>query len=63
MQDNETYDAYETYDILEVTVTMLAITKSKFYTIELLDNSLIHDVHSLNVYDENNVTSTGKPSG
>ena len=52
----------ETYDILEGTVMMPPTTKSKFYTIELLDDSSIHDVPQLNVYDENSVPSTGKPS-
>ena len=37
-------------------------TKNKFYTIELSDDSLIHNVPQLNVYDENNVPSTSKPS-
>ena len=34
----------ETYDILEGTVMMPPTTKSKFYTIKLTDDSLIHDV-------------------
>ena len=51
----------ETYDILEGNVIMPPTTKCKFYTIELLDESLIHDVPPSNVYDENNVPSTGKP--
>ena len=55
VQDNETYD------ILEGTVVMPPTTKSKFYTIELSDDASIHDVPQSNVYDENNVPSTGKP--
>ena len=39
----------ETYDILEGTVTMPLTTKCKFYTIEVLDDSSIHDVHPSNV--------------
>ena len=52
----------KTYDILEGIVMMPPTTKSKFYTIELSDDSLIHNVPPSNVYDEINVPSTGKPS-
>ena len=41
----------EIYDILEGTVTMPPITKSKLYIVELLDDSLLRDVHPLNMYD------------
>ena len=41
----------ETYDILEGTVTMLPTTKNKFYPIELLDDSLLHDVNPSNMYN------------
>ena len=37
-------------------------TKSKFYTIELSDDGSIHYVPQLNIYDENGVPLTGKPS-
>ena len=50
------------YDILEGTVMMPQTTKSKFYTTKFSDDSLIHDVSQLNVYDENSVPLTGKPS-
>ena len=43
----------EIYDIFEGTVIMSPTTKSKFYTIELSDDSLVHDVPPSNVYDEN----------
>ena len=52
----------EIYDILEGTVVKSLTTNSKFYTIELSDDASIHDVPQLNVYDENSVPSTGKPS-
>ena len=52
----------KTYDILEGTMMMPPTTKSKFYTIELSDNALIHDVPQSNIYDENSVPLTGKPS-
>ena len=52
----------ETYDILEGTVMMPPTTKINFYTIELSDDSLIHDVPPSNVYDENSVPLTDKPS-
>ena len=53
----------ETYDILEGIVMMSLTTKSKFYTIELTDDASMHDVPPSDIYDDNNVTSTGKPSG
>ena len=52
----------KTYDILEDMMMMPPTTKSKFYTIELSDDSSIHDIPPSNVYDENNVPSIGKPS-
>ena len=52
----------ETYDSLERTMTIPPTTKSKFYTIELSDDFSIHDVPPENVYDENSVPYTGKPS-
>ena len=52
----------ETYDMLEGTVMIPPTTKSKFHTIKLSDNSLIHDIPSENVYDEISVLLTGKPS-
>ena len=52
----------ETYDILKGIVIMPPTTRSKFYTIKLADNSSTHDVSPSDVYDENNVLLTGKPS-
>ena len=52
----------ETYDILGGTVVMPQTINSKFYTIELSDDGSIHYVPQLNIYDENGVPLTGKPS-
>ena len=52
----------ETYDLLKGTVTIPLTIKSKFYTIKLLDDSSLHDVHPSNMYGENSVLLTGKPS-
>ena len=42
----------ETYDILEGTVMMPPTTKSEFYMIKLSDDSLIHDVPQLNIWQK-----------
>ena len=51
-----------TYDIMEATVTMPPTTKSKYYTVLLTDDSTSHDVDPCDIYNENNVPSSGKPS-
>ena len=47
---------------MEATVTMPPTTKSKHYTVILIDDSTSHDVDPCNVCSKNNVSSSGKPS-
>ena len=56
MQDNKTYD------ILEGTVTMPRTTQNIYYTVTLVDDSLVHDVAPSDLYGANDVPSAGKPS-
>ena len=56
MQDNKMYD------ILEGTLTMPPTKQTKYYTVTLVDDSLVHDVAPFNLYGSNEVLSVGKPS-
>ena len=56
MQENQTYD------ILEGTVTIPPTTQNKYYTVTLVDDSFVHDVAPSDLYDENDVPSTSRPS-
>ena len=56
MQDNKMYD------ILEGTVTMPPTTQNKYYTVTLVDDSLVHNVAPSNLYGVNDVPPVGKPS-
>ena len=56
VQDNTSYD------IMEATITMPPTTKSKYYTVLLTDNSTSYDVDPCDIYNENDVPSSGKPS-
>ena len=56
VQDNTSYD------IMEATMTMPPTTKSKYYTVLLTDNSTSYDVGPCDIYNENDVPSSGKPS-
>ena len=55
MQDNKTYD------ILLGMVTMSPTTQNKYYTIMLVNDSSVHDVAPSDIYDENDISSAGKP--
>ena len=52
----------KTYDILEGTVTMPPTIQNKYYTITLVDDSLVHNVAPSDLYGANDVPSAGKPS-
>ena len=50
------------YDILEGTVTMPPTTQNKYYTVTLVDDSLVHVVLPSDLYGVNDVPSARKPS-
>ena len=51
-----------TYDIMEATVTMPPTTKSKYYTVMLIDDLTFHNVGPCNIYSGDDVSSLDKPS-
>ena len=47
---------------MEATLKMRPTTKSKYYTVLLTDESTSYDVDPCDIYNENKVPSSGKPS-